>query len=622
MRIRGKLISMNLFMMAGYITITAVTYASVANMHGLNDLARQGLSLKSDFLSFIVAGKELMVTGNLESALKVWLEQTAKFKADYEGLTKSKTFRAIPGAAKKVEDLAFIWETTQKQIADLGVKIEELVKRNGGGGSEVVIGLLQGYSKYEDMNFVSALSKINTLSNAVNAYMLPGITDMVDTVTMQAGKTESSLIVFIVALALAVMAVSFGIFALFAGALGRRIGGIGASMEVLKARDFSVRFEAKGNDELRGIVEAVNGFVEDFSRVINGVKDISGEAAILKNETTGATVESAAAVTEMIANIASIGQKIRDLVEHLNRSNQAVRDISASIDALLIRIEGQSSLIGRSTVSIEQMNASIGNVAAIAGNREKATRELVAVTKTGGAKIDETNAMILEIVKDIQEITGIISIIDDISTRTNLLSMNAAIEAAHAGNAGRGFSIVAEEIRKLADSTNENSKRITEMIEGISAKIDEVLAKSESSKVGFTAVDKEVDSTSRAMSEIAAATKELSLGSSEIMGATQEISSIAAKVGEEAKRMRTNAGAVIDGIKNIEDIGAVVKNGMMEIEAGTKEINTAMVHVNELQMRSGESIEKLNEEVSFFKTRPASEGESSADASLPTLAPA
>ncbi|HUX41129.1 MAG TPA: methyl-accepting chemotaxis protein [Rectinemataceae bacterium] len=615
MRIRGKLLSMSLFMMAGYIAITGITYSSVTQTHQLNALARKGSAVKAEFLSFMLASKDLVVTTNLGNSLTEWRKQAEVFKKSYEDFAGSKELRAVPGAVEKVKQFNFLWETTQKQIDDLSTKIEALVQKNSQGGSQFVVGLLQGFDKYGDMDFISPLSKIGTLSASLTTYALPAISDIVNMVSAEAGKQENALIIFIVGLAIGVMAVSFVIFMLFARHLVRRLQKVGDSMETLKRKDFSVRLTIEGKDELRGIVDAVNGFVDDFSKVISGVKGLSTEVAAIKNEAASATVESAAAVTEMTASITSIAAKIRQLVENLGRSNQAVRGISASIDALMTRIDGQSALIGRTIESIEQMNSSTGNVALIAGKRETSSRELVATTKAGGAKIDETNAMVHEIVRDIQEIAGIVSIIDDISSRTNLLSMNAAIEAAHAGNAGKGFSIVAEEIRKLADSTNENSTRIKKMTDGISRKIDEVLAKSESSKVAFIAVDKEVDSTSLAMSEIAAVMHDLSQGSGEIMAVTKELSAIAAQVSAEAQGMRTNTMAVLEGIKNIEEISTIVEDGMLEMETATRDINSAMVHVTELQMQSGESIERLNGEVSVFKTvqAPISDSATSAE---------
>jgi methyl-accepting chemotaxis protein len=179
--------------------------------------------------------------------------------------------------------------------------------------------------------------------------------------------------------------------------------------------------------------------------------------------------------------------------------------------------------------------------------------------------------------------------------------MNAALEAAHAGESGRGFAVVADEIRKLADSTNVNAKRVKTMIQGINRKIEGVVAQSDTSKHAFADVDAEVTSTSKALGEISFAMRELSQGSNEIMGSMVELTGIAKNLMENAELIKTRAGEVSKGMQGLENAAGMVKDGMGEIEVGTKEIDKAMVHVNELQVRSGESVEKLVEEVSVFK---------------------
>jgi len=125
---------------------------------------------------------------------------------------------------------------------------------------------------------------------------------------------------------------------------------------------------------------------------------------------------------------------------------------------------------------------------------------------------------------------------------------------------------------------------------------------SEKSKKAFLEVDKEVGSTSSAMTEISTATGELAQGSTEIMNSMLELSGLAKELDAETKRMRINTDHVLEGMRKIEEVSVMLKNGMDEIEIGTKDINATMAHVNDLQIKSGESVELVLREVSSFKT--------------------
>lgn len=601
MKIRGKLFLMNLVAIAGFGAITLGTALSVNNMHKLNALAREGLALQDEFHIFVLRGMDLSLTTNLKDSFDKWKDQE-KFRSLYENFVGSPDFRTIPSSQKRIDRFAFMWKSVQTKSDDLSTQIAGLIEKDGAGGTQIVVGLTQGYAWYGDVGFNTAFNDITSLSTIINDFLAPPLADLVQLTSARAQASERTLISLIVGLAIAVSAASIVLFTLFGNGLVRRVRSIARSMGNLEAKDFSTRLDTTGGDELTGIASAMNTFIDAFSHIIEGIKVAAGAATYQRNEVASAMIESSASVTEMTANISSIGTRVHDLVETLGASNRSVRNITESLDSLAARIENQSALIGRSTSSIEQMDASISKVAGIVSKRKGASRELIEVTRNGGSLIDETNLLIHEVVSQIGQINEIVAIIDGISGMTDLLSMNAAIEAAHAGNAGRGFAVVAEEIRKLADSTAENAKRIKAMIGAISETIVKVLNKSESSKAGFEAIASEVDYTTGAMTEISMSMDELSTGSREIMSATEELSSIATEVSDEATRMHASTDGILRGIASVEEISKIVRTGMEEMEVGTKEMATAMAAMNDMELKSRASIEKLNEDVAGFKT--------------------
>ncbi len=604
MTISKRLWVLNALFLVGLGAIAGLTIYSIRNLRELNELSAQGLTLEKELISFASFGKDLLSTANLERTLEKWVVNYDGFESTYKKVAESSLWkRTLAGGdgSRQLEIFEFTWGVGQAQVKAIREVTETLISRHK-EQSVAVSGLLYGYNEYKDMDFISAIAKVQGFSDLVDSSLVPMLNNLVSTVqdgirTSEAALTRDSLI-----MAGGAGGFIFILFFLFARSLRRRLAQLRASMQALKDRDYTAKIALKGRDELAEMAAALNGFIDDLSGVIAGVKNISNEAGTLKNEVAGATVQSSAAISEMTANIASISAQIREFVDNLGKSNQAVGDIKAGIDSLEGRIANHASFVSRSGASIEEMTASIGNVAAIADKRVAAASRLVEITKTGGSMIDRTSADINGIVKQIGEIGAVVGIINGIAGRTNLLSMNAAIEAAHAGDSGRGFAVVAEEIRSLADSTNQNSKRVKTMIQGITAKIQQVLSSSEESRHAFADVDTEVDSTSKALAEISFAMKELSEGSREIMKSIIELSGIAKALEGDASVMKDRVGRVSDGMRNIDNAAGMVKNGITEIEAGTKDINAAMVHVNELQTRSGESVEQLVEKVSVFKT--------------------
>ena len=602
MTIRQKLSAIGVIVFFGFASICLTIVLSVRDVQSLNRLSLTGRTLTAEFLSFSGYGKDMLITGDLGGALEAWDDSREKFSTLYAAFVESPRIRSFFKAGERGEELesiAMFWEATRTNVDDVGRRVRDLVETYGIGTT--VPGLTLGYATFNDTAFLTATSKVHVVidMNRTMAGMLETVIDEL-TILVDAAVTRLIRIVIIIAVGVTFLILIF--FFLFARSLSLRLFAVNESMKTLQRKDFTVKMEVRGKDELAGIGAALNGFIDDFSSVIRGVKRISFESAALKDEVTGASVESAAAVTEMSANIVSISERIHDFVTHLEVSYEDVKDITRSIDTLATRIEGQTAFVGRSTTSVEQMTSSIGSVAAITAQRKAATESLVAITKTGGTVIQETASRVQDIVKDLGKITDIIAIIDNISSQTNLLAMNAAIEAAHAGASGKGFAVVAAEIRKLADATNANSNNIKAMVGGISTKMSAVLNMSEKSRVAFMDVDREVNSTSQAMAEISGATGELAQGSTEIMKAMHELSGTVKELEEETVRMRMRTNSIMDGMRKIEEVSVMLKNGMDEMAIGTTDLNAAMTHVNDLQLKSGESVELVLREVSNFKT--------------------
>jgi len=190
---------------------------------------------------------------------------------------------------------------------------------------------------------------------------------------------------------------------------------------------------------------------------------------------------------------------------------------------------------------------------------------------------------------------------ENIASQTNLLSMNAAIEAAHAGEAGKGFAVVADEIRKLAESSSEQSKTIGTVLKKIKGSMDKITRSTDNVLQKFEAIDHGVRTVAEQEEVIRAAMEEQGEGSRQVLQASGQVSEITQQVKGGSQEMLEGSREVIQESKNLEIATQEIANGINEMATGADEVNRAVNSVNELTGQNRENISVLVQAVSQFK---------------------
>jgi methyl-accepting chemotaxis protein len=215
--------------------------------------------------------------------------------------------------------------------------------------------------------------------------------------------------------------------------------------------------------------------------------------------------------------------------------------------------------------------------------------------------LQEVSGDIQEIARESEGLLEINAVMENIASQTNLLSMNAAIEAAHAGEAGKGFAVVADEIRKLAESSSEQSKTISDVLKKIKGSIDKITASTAAVLRNFEAISQGVKTVTDQEANVRSAMEEQETGSKTILDTIGSLNGLTSEVKGSAAGMLGDSREVIQESKALERMTAEIGNGIAEMASGAEQIDTAVNRVNDISVENKKQIELLIMEVSRFK---------------------
>jgi methyl-accepting chemotaxis protein/CheY-like chemotaxis protein len=247
------------------------------------------------------------------------------------------------------------------------------------------------------------------------------------------------------------------------------------------------------------------------------------------------------------------------------------------------------------------MTANIHSVTQTLAENSKNVGVLAEASENGKTGLQLVAQEIREIAKDSEGLLEINSLVNNIASQTNLLSMNAAIEAAHAGEAGRGFAVVADEIRKLAESSGQQSKTTAAMLKKIKASIDNITSSSDDVLNRFGAIDSSVKTVSEHEQNILHAMEEQETGGRQILESISRLRDITASVKKGSDGMEESGKTLVKETGEFINTSQEAVKGMNEVLAGVNQIKVSVNHVNDMSMENSRNFESLKHETDKFK---------------------
>jgi len=365
--------------------------------------------------------------------------------------------------------------------------------------------------------------------------------------------------------------------------------------------DLTVRLPVQGNDEITDLSEYFNETIKKIGTSIQQIGTNSNTMEEIGNELASNMTETAGAVNEISANIDGVKQQAMAQAASVTETAATIEEIVRTIKQLNTNIETQAASVAQSSSSIEEMVANIASIGQTLGKTDEAIKSLTTATGDGKATLVNSNTVTQKIAEESGSLMEASSVIQHIASQTNLLAMNAAIEAAHAGEAGKGFAVVADEIRKLAEESSMQGKAITATLKTLSGEIEMLSASSKTVEEKFNTIFALAEQVKEMSALLTESMREQEHGSREVLTAIKSINTVTVEVQAGSEEMLKGGESVVEEMQKLDSLTRVITESMNEMASGAVQINNAIQEVNEMTQKNKQSIENLAVEVGKFK---------------------
>ncbi|MGA2547071.1 MAG: HAMP domain-containing methyl-accepting chemotaxis protein [Rectinemataceae bacterium] len=405
-------------------------------------------------------------------------------------------------------------------------------------------------------------------------------------------------------LALLVGLWSLSLFRTVGRTLAMRSSNVGELLRLVAGGegDLSTRVPIIRNDEVSGIAAAFNLFLVRLTGLTDRVRELSISVEEGASKLNGNADQARKEVNSLGTSVEAVLDAVRRQSETVSATEGEISSLLESIDRVAAKVGEQSGFMDQSSAAVSEMAANIASVSRTAEKADDLATALQKASEEGGEALRASIASIAEIEAASRAVRDIIGVISKIAVRTNLLAMNAAIEAAHAGDAGRGFAVVADEVRSLAENAAKSAKEIEILIRGMAEKTERGTGLGDRARKAFDRIRDGVAQTGELVRTIAASMSEQQEGAEEILRSSQSLADGTRLIESLSEGQKVQSKGMEQSMLRIVSASNEIFEAVQEETGATQSLGRLLAMVGEEAGRNHERVIGLEEAVSRFKT--------------------
>lgn len=395
---------------------------------------------------------------------------------------------------------------------------------------------------------------------------------------------------------------TFSILRTVARSITLRVGAVDVRIrELTEGGDLTRRVELSLFDEIGVLGDGINRFIDALVSLLSSVRGASGSVAAAAGSLAAGAESAESAIGNLKDSAARVREAATKQTEAGSSAGEEITGVAEAARVVADQVADQAGFVEESSASITEMAANIASVTRLTVKADELSAALKSASAEGEAAIRDTTTAIHAVEEASASVTQIVKVIQKISAQTNLLAMNAAIEAAHAGEAGAGFAVVADEVRTLAESSAKSAKEIEALVKDMAAKISGGVRLSDTAADAFHRIATGVTDNDELVRTIAASMEEQQVGANEILTSINSLVEATTRIKDLSQEQKERSARMREAVEGITSSSSLIEEALQDEAGATQSLERVIELIRTETERNRASVEALKTTVARFE---------------------